>query len=611
MGRGAFKANYWSLGACALLAACGCTASGKSKPTAGTATNAPAVAAQVSPQIPVASQGESKLSTSQALSSQASASVTIPATFVAAANSTKDATPPPTAAQAVAFAPTTSVNFSPAAQAQAAPSASSVRLAPPEPVQAMPLPPVVPDEVVQPIPVAGGAAPLPLPLAPTPPHENVYPIDLPTALQLADAGNYQVMFAREQIRQSWAQVQAARVLWLPSINSGVGYNKHEGQIQQVDGTVFATSRGSFYGGLGALMPGAASPTVPGIYSNFRLADALFKPLVAQQGANAKRFAAGAATNDILLKVSLAYVELLRASADRAIARETRENAQQLADLTAAYARSGQGLQSDADRTMTELAVRENDVSRAKVAVQIASARLAQLLRLNTTVLLNPSEPTVLPIDMVSPDVAVGELVAQGLNSRPEMAENRALVAQAVARMRQERYAVFMPSLLLGASYGAFGGGLSDTIANIGNRMDTDVVAYWQVRNLGFGEAAARAETRSLANQATVNRLYQMDLVAREVVEAHAQVAAGRDQISTSEKAVAAASASHHHNVQRILQAKGLPIEVLQSNQALAQAQREYLRSVTDYNAAQFTLYRALGWPTAISKTPIALSEPKS
>ena len=44
--------------------------------------------------------------------------------------------------------------------------------------------------------------------------------------------------------------------------------------------------------------------------------------------------------------------------------------------------------------------------------------------------------------------------------------------------------------------------------------------------------------------------------------------------------------------------KGLPIEVLQSVQALAVARREYLRTLIDYNVAQFTLYRALGWSAA-------------
>jgi outer membrane protein TolC len=36
---------------------------------------------------------------------------------------------------------------------------------------------------------------------------------------------------------------------------------------------------------------------------------------------------------------------------------------------------------------------------------------------------------------------------------------------------------------------------------------------------------------------------------------------------------------------------------MQAVQALAIARREYLRTLIDYNSAQFNLYRALGWPT--------------
>ena len=49
--------------------------------------------------------------------------------------------------------------------------------------------------------------------------------------------------------------------------------------------------------------------------------------------------------------------------------------------------------------------------------------------------------------------------------------------------------------------------------------------------------------------------------------------------------VDAALASQTQNLDRIEQAKGLPIEVLQSIQALAQARRDYLRTVIDYDTA--------------------------
>ncbi|MEZ6064787.1 MAG: hypothetical protein R3B90_03550 [Planctomycetaceae bacterium] len=67
-------------------------------------------------------------------------------------------------------------------------------------------------------------------------------------------------------------------------------------------------------------------------------------------------------------------------------------------------------------------------------------------------------------------------------------------------------------------------------------------------------------------------------------------------ISGDRAAIAAAEASYSRNVERIRQGQGLPIEVLQSIQALATARREYLTAVMDFNESQFRLQRALGWP---------------
>ena len=51
-------------------------------------------------------------------------------------------------------------------------------------------------------------------------------------------------------------------------------------------------------------------------------------------------------------------------------------------MTKAYADIGQGLAADHDRARAELAVRRNDSVRAEEGVQVASARLAQLLHID-------------------------------------------------------------------------------------------------------------------------------------------------------------------------------------------------------------------------------------
>jgi len=95
----------------------------------------------------------------------------------------------------------------------------------------------------------------------------------------------------------------------------------------------------------------------------------------------------------------------------------------------------------------------------------------------------------------------------------------------------------------------------------------------------------------------VGQLAAMDLVSREITEAHAQVEARRRQIAIAREGVEAAANSYQRNLERILDARGLPLEALQSIQALAQARREYLRTLVDYDAAQFTLHRAIGTPS--------------
>jgi outer membrane protein TolC len=420
------------------------------------------------------------------------------------------------------------------------------------------------------------------------------PITLLSVLEVVDRDNPNINIARHRIEEAQAQWYRAESLWLPSIRAGVNYNKHEGRIQDVLGANVETSRGALYAGLGANAVGAGSPAIPGIYANFHLADAVFQPRIAGFVTAARQAGTEATVNDYLLQAAQAYLELLRAEQERAIAVEVRDLAQSLSDLTEAYAQSGEGLASDFDRARTELAIRSNDVLRADEAVRVASSRLAQLLRLDPTTPLVPQEPAMMPIHLFDSDAPVQALVAQGLMARPEVRESRALVCEAVNRLERERYAPLIPSVLLGVSQGGFGAGRGSDIEGFADRFDADAVAWWELRNLGHGEAAARDEMRSRLEQARWREVAMLDQIAREVVEAHAQVEARRQQIDTAQQAVQSARESYNKNRDRIQEAEGLPLEALQSIQALAQAEREYLRVVTDYNLAQFSLQRALG-----------------
>src|SRR4029079_8206328 len=98
-------------------------------------------------------------------------------------------------------------------------------------------------------------------------------------------------------------------------------------------------------------------------------------------------------------------------------------------------------------------------------------------------------------------------------------ERHDLGAAGCERLNREKYAPLVPSMLLGASYGGFGGGVGDAVADFNDRTDFDAVAVWQVRNLGFGERAAQESACARIQQARFREVQVMDQIAREVIEA--------------------------------------------------------------------------------------------
>lgn len=436
--------------------------------------------------------------------------------------------------------------------------------------------------------VAGNDSPLP---------PASFTFSLADVLSLADQQNPNVALARERINEAYARVDRAEAMWLPSLRSGLNYNHHEGTIQDVAGNVFETTRSSFYGGIGAGAVGAGSPAVPGVVAQFHVSDALFQPKIASHQAASRQFGATAARNDTLRDTAVAYFELVRAEHNVAIAQEALDKTKKLANLTLQYAETGQGLKSDYQRMEAEVAVRQDQLVSQVEGVQVASGRLAQLLHADPSVLIASGEATVVPVEVLTLENTASEYVATGLSRRPELAEQKHLVCEATERLRREKFAPLVPSVLLGMSYGGMGGGLGGNIINSGDRWDADAVAYWEIRNLGFGERAARDETSSVVRQAQMRELALLDRVAREVTESHAQVTQRQKRIETAKKGIVAAEQSYSLNQQRIENAQGLPIEVLQAIQALATARRNYLAAVVDYNIAQFELCRAIGWFT--------------
>lgn len=334
----------------------------------------------------------------------------------------------------------------------------------------------------------------PISPAPEPPAETtieVIDMNLPTALSMVGGQHPAVGFAQWRVQEAYAQLDQAEVLWLPSLQAGFSFHRHDGNYQASDGSIVDVNRNSFQYGLGAGAVGAGTTPRPGLVAQFHLADAIFQPEIARTTAWARGHAANGVMNEQLLNVAVAYLELLEAWQDTRILEDSRGRTRDLSKLTSDFAATGQGLQADADRLETELKLVDSRLVASQERIDVASARLAQQLSIAADRPIAPLDPTVVPIDLIALDIDRASLISTGLMNRPELKESQALVAAACEQYRRQKYAPFVPSVLLGFSTSGFGGGLGNNLDNVDDRYDFDALMTWEVRNLGFGERAAR------------------------------------------------------------------------------------------------------------------------
>ncbi len=448
------------------------------------------------------------------------------------------------------------------------------------------------------------------------PGQSIEPIDLAGALRLAGARDLDIALARERACQAVAELDRARVLWLPSLFIGPSWVRHDGQAQVVQGPVQSISKSSLFlgasvaSGSGAFGPNPAGgpAQLSGLSTILRISDAIFEPLAARRVVSARRSAIQAATNDALLGVSEAYFDLQQAAGSLAIAREAAANAEALASLTGTYARSGAGLEADHRRILAERERQRRNVEAAVGQLEVASAELVRRVRIDPRVVVSPVEPPEAVIRLVVDDCPLDDLIATGLRHRPELAEARETVEATLVRLKQARLRPLIPSLALQYSGGGFGGGVNGFFGNFGARSDAAVNLYWEVQNLGMAD---RAIARSRAAQQRAALLEQMkvqDRVAADVVRADKSLLASARAMREAGRSVPEAVSSLSLNLTNIRRGAGLPgatrpIEVLQPIQALAQARADYLDAVLGYNRAQYRLFHALGRPPLPSSPP--------
>ncbi|HJZ54251.1 MAG TPA: TolC family protein [Gemmataceae bacterium] len=423
-------------------------------------------------------------------------------------------------------------------------------------------------------------------------------IDLEVALRLAGVDNPTINLAREQVREALAGQLAARALLLPSVNVGGNFYLHRGTLQASSGLMRSVDRQGLYLGFGSRAVGSGTVAFPGVWLFAHLGDAVYDPLAARQRVAASRSEAQAVQNAVLLDVASVYLELAGAEARLDILRRGETELAEVVRLTAAHAKAGQGRQSDANRAAANAELLRREVRRAEEEVAVASARLCRLLNLDPSVRLRSPGGPVRPVRLIPEDTDPESLVALAVRSRPEVFARSAEVLEAQTRARQEQVRPWVPLVSVGYSGGLFGGGSNLVTSDFGplaGRSDFDVLAVWNVQNLGLGNRALVRRADAGVGQAVAGYDLAVNQVRREVAEALADAQAAARQIEVAGVALSAAEEGFKLEMQRISDpALGRPIETLDSFRQLFDARQELVRAVVAFDVAQFRLFVAVG-----------------
>jgi outer membrane protein TolC len=228
-----------------------------------------------------------------------------------------------------------------------------------------------------------------------------YLIDMTTALRLATTVNPRIGLAHESVREALALELGARSMLLPTLVAGTNYHLHTGKLQTSFGEIRTLNEQSIYFGGGSRTLAAETVAIPAVRVFAQLGDAVYAPLAACQVVAERNAHAHAVSNLTLLDVATNYLTLIRAETRVEALRLSLTQYKEVVRLTKGFAVAGQGRYADFHRARSHGLLILMELQRAEEDAAIASGNLAQMLRLDQSVMLE-SPPAPLELIVLTP-----------------------------------------------------------------------------------------------------------------------------------------------------------------------------------------------------------------
>jgi outer membrane protein TolC len=277
-----------------------------------------------------------------------------------------------------------------------------------------------------------------------------------------------------------------------------------------------------------------------------------------------------------------------------VARETlRASTDYAAEIDRAVS-AGIAFKGDALRVKVQQQRDEIALQRAEENVRLASAKLVQILHLNPLVELMPREVSVLPLQILSTNEQIGDLVSHALAARPEMHQSTAFLSAAQHAKNGAVYGPLVPTVGGQAFFGGLGGGMDSEMGHLGESEDYVASVSWRIGPGGLFDFGNVHRQQARLHGAELAATKVIDQIANEVIASHTRVQSLADQILTAKQSLFDAEEALRLSQQRKEFGVGVVLETILAQQELSRVRNDYLNIVTDYNKTQYELLKALG-----------------
>jgi len=408
-------------------------------------------------------------------------------------------------------------------------------------------------------------------------------LSLREAIQRGIAYNLGAIGLSQAVREAHGQSRVARSALLPNLNSDLSE-----VVEQVNIRALGVR-------LASPAPGVSIPSVVGPFNYFDLRARLSQTVAdltawnnyraSLETVHANEFFSKDARDLVVLAVGGAYVQVIAAQARVTSARAQLDTANAL-------------FQQASERRAVGL-LAQIDVNRSQVQVLTQQQRIVSLQNDLAKQTINLARLTGLPLsegfDLTddipftpAPAITLKDALEQALDQRPDLKGAQAQVRaaeRAFAAARAERF----PSLTFSANYGAIGTNPAQSHGTFSVVGSLNIPIWQGGRTEGHIEQADAALVQRKAEAADA-----VGRIESDVRNAWLDLQAAASQVEVAQRNREVTQDNLRLTRQRYEAGVTDNIEVVQSQDAVAAAELDYISSVFAHNVAKLSLARALG-----------------